>query len=40
MGMQIIAKRNGDFAALQLALVYEQETNWVREQPAALLNRD
>jgi amidase len=40
MGMQIIAKRNGDFAALQLALVYEQETNWVREQPPALLNRD
>jgi amidase len=39
MGMQIIAQRNADVSALQLAYAYERETNWVRGHLPALLKR-
>lgn len=37
MGVQIIGKREADLAVLQLAYAYEQETQWVRRVPPALL---
>jgi len=37
MGMQIIGRRNADFAVLQLAHVYDQATHWVRDYLPPLL---
>ena len=39
MGMQIIGRPNHDFAVLQLAYAYEQETQWVRNHVPPLLGR-
>ena len=39
MGMQIIGRRNADFAVLQLAHAYDQSTHWVRDYPPPLLSR-
>jgi len=37
MGMQIIGRRNADFAVLQLAHAYDQATHWVRDYLPPLL---
>jgi amidase len=39
MGMQIIGKHHADFAVLQLAHVYERDTNWVRDRLPLILSR-
>jgi amidase len=39
MGMQLIGRNHGDFAALQLAYGYEQATQWVSKYPPPLLKQ-
>jgi amidase len=39
MGMQIIGRNSADLAVLQLALSYEQATQWVNKHPPTLLTQ-
>ncbi|MGL6210489.1 MAG: amidase family protein, partial [Paracoccaceae bacterium] len=37
MGMQVIGKRQSDFAVMQMARAYEQATGWVQKNPPPIL---